>query len=114
MGNPTQRIDESPVGQAAEAPDIAPVPAASDDATQAAVDAALARFAAEHGIEPPAPKTSALDTLGELAGDAEHTSFGQKVLALAEKGIEEADLISETPAVRAIAAIVGELASKLA
>lgn len=115
MGNPTQQIDETPISTAGSTETPAPdTPAATDDATQAAVDAALAKFAAEHGITPPAPKTSALQVLEQLAADAEDTSFGKRVLELADKGIQEADLIAETPAVRAIAAIVGELASKLA
>jgi hypothetical protein len=110
MGNPNQKIDESPVADA-DTP-------ATADTTQSAIDAAVAAFAAEHGIEPPAATSTttptALQALAELADDAEHTSFGQKVLTLVDRGIGEADLVAESPAVKAIASIVGELAEKLA
>ncbi len=103
MGNPSQVIDESPV--------VDPDAAASSE-VDAAVEAAVAKFAAEHGIEPPAaaaPEESALQALQEL----EHTSFAERLQALAEKGIEEGQLVSETPIVRALAAVVGEIVDKV-
>jgi hypothetical protein len=113
MGNPNQQIDESPV---AGDPTAVTAGSASPD-VDAAVQKALAEFAAQHGLPAPAPpaaKPSALLALKELSEDAAQTTFGHKVLALADAGIQEAELVAETPAVRAIAAIVGELASKIA
>jgi hypothetical protein len=107
MGNPNQRVDEAPV------PDPDETTAPTDDAIQAAVDAALAKFAAENGLEPPAaaePAPSALHALEQL----QHTTFGEKILTLAKEGIGEAELIEETPAVRALAKVVGELTEKVA
>ena len=104
MGNPNQTIDESPVQDAEDSP--AAAPAAAIDA---AVNAAIIKFAAEHGIAPPEPQIPVLQALQQVEG----TSFAEKLAALAAKGIEEAHLVGETPIVRTLAAIVGELAEKI-
>jgi hypothetical protein len=104
MGNPNQVVDESPAAESDETP--------SGSVIQSAVDAALAEFAAANGLEVPKRTTqapSALQALGQL----EDTTFGEKVLALVHEGVGEAALVEESPVVRALAAVVGEIASKV-
>lgn len=109
MGNPNQQVNEDPVPDAEP-----PAPVITDAQVQQRVDAAVAAFAAEHNIEPPAaapaeaPQT-ALQALKSLYEAAEHTSFAEKLQTLADRGIQEAELIEEHPVVRALAAVVKEL-----
>jgi 3-oxoacyl-ACP reductase-like protein len=119
MGSLQQPHDDGIISQELE-PDAATAEPTEplDPKTQSIVDAAIASFAAKHGIDVPAAtagaKPSALQALAQLGETAEHTTFGEKVLALVEKGIGEAHLVEETPVVRALAAIVGEIAEKAA
>lgn len=106
MGKPSQVIDESPV---ADADTDTPTAEASQAQIDAAVAKAVAAFAAAHGITPPQEQATALQALQRL----EQLPFAEKVKTLVENGIGEAELVSETPVVRTLAAIVGELAEKI-
>lgn len=87
--------------------------------TRALIDAEVEAALAEHGITIPAPvKPSALDALNELvdhtAGDVEHSTFAEHLATLAERGYQAAVTAEqESPTLKTLVTIVGELVAKV-
>jgi isopropylmalate/homocitrate/citramalate synthase len=99
-----------------DAPAAAEATPAADPAVQSQIDEAVAKFAAEHGIEISQPEAqSALDALKGLAEDAEHSTFAEKLEKLADEGYQAVvKAEDESPLVKTLITVVGELVGKVA
>jgi hypothetical protein len=93
-----------------------PAPAATDPSVQAEIDAAVAKALAAHGIEvTPAETQSALDALQSLGEDAEHSTFAERLEQLADRGYQAVvHAEQESPLVKTLITVVGELVEKVA
>jgi hypothetical protein len=97
--------------QTPETTDEAPAAAAPD--VQALIDQEVAAALAAHGITPAPAKPSALDRLDELAQDVEHSTFAERLEQLAGEGYQAVLDAEQSPVVKTLVTVLGELVAKV-